>query len=261
MTVDTPLIPPEGEQKKKIKWLWGCLIALVLVLVIICCGATLIFMPLFTDIDLLGTGLRDRIEEYIPMDYQDDSSLPPEFEELLEEEVFTEVETPAPEEITQAEDIPLAIFNFLDIGTSFSYPVGWNIEMEGYGVTFYDPDSYTYIYMGEDIIDPETTAEQIGLDILDKIQEEAQEGSFNLISSDPYLVPIPGDAYLTLFEWVDQDGYYTWAYDLEIVSGESNIYIFLSGEDPDEVLFYGDLLDIIASSLESMQDVESSEDA
>jgi hypothetical protein len=148
----------------------------------------------------------------------------------------------------------------MDIGTSFFYPSGWDIEMEGYAVTFYEPNSYTYIYLGEDLTDIGTTAEKIALDILESIEEEAQEDTFKLISSDPYFVSLAEDAHLTLFEWVDQDGYYTWAYDLEIVSGESNIFIFLSGEDPDEILFYGDLLDIIASTLEEMPEIETNED-
>jgi hypothetical protein len=115
--------------------------------------------------------------------------------------------------------------------------------------------------MGEDITDSGTLAEEIAIEILDSVQEEAQEGSFKLISSRPYSVSIAEDAHLTLFEWVDLDGYYIWAYDLEIVSGESNIYIFLSGEDPDEIPIYGDLLDLIASSLELMLEIEPSGDA
>ncbi len=266
MSIDTPPIPSaDSEPKKKRNWLWGCLIALVLVLVIFCCGVTLLFMPLFSDWDPLGTGLRDQIEEYFPLEYLEDSSSIPGYEEFVDETPPVEEEDsipePVSEEVAEAEDIPLAIFDFIDIGTSFYYPVGWDIEMEGYGVTFYDPESYTYIYLGEDLTEPGTLAEDIALDIAESIQGEAQEGSFNLISSTTYSVPISGDAHLTLFEWVDQDGYYTWAYDLEIVSGDSNIFLFLSGEVEDEILYYGDLLDIIASSFESIPDLEESEDA
>jgi hypothetical protein len=264
MSFDNPPIPPAEEPKKKNKLLWGCLIALVLILVTICCGTSLVFMPLFTDYDPLGTGLRDRIEEYLPLDYLEEPSSVPSYEDLLNEEPFTEEEDYIPEttseEITEAEDIPLAIFNFVDIYTSFYYPVGWDIEMEGYAVTFYEPNSFTYIYLGEDLTDPGNTAESIALEIMDSIEADAQEDTFNTITSDPYYVSIAEDAYLTLFEWIDADGYYTWAYDLEIVSGESNIFIFLSGEDPDEILFYGNLLDIIASSLEIMPEIEESED-
>ena len=265
MTIDTPPIPPTGEPKKNNRLLWGCLIALVLVLVIICCGATLVLMPLFSDMDPLGTGLRDRIEEYIPLEYLEDPSSIPGFDELMDEETGLDVEeyTPEPvsEDLTEAQDIPLAVFDFIDIGMSFAYPVGWDIEMDGYGVTFYQPDSYTYIYMGEDITEIGTLAEDITMDIMESVQEDAEEGSFKLISSTPYTVSIAEDAHLALFEWVDLDGYYTWAYDLEVVSGDSNIYIFLSGEDPEEISLYGDLLDIIASSLELMPEIEPSGDA
>jgi hypothetical protein len=256
MRVDTPAIPPQGEPKKNNNWLWGCLIALVLALVIVCCGSTLVLMPLFSVRDSLGMGLWDRIEDYL----EDPSSIQ-ELEELLVEEFYSEGENTISGGYTKAEDIPLAVFNFLDIGMSFSYPAGWNIEMEGYGVTFYDPDSYTYIYMGEDVTDLGTRAEDITLEIIETVQEEAQEGTFQLINSTAYSVSIAGDAHLTLFEWVDLDGYYTWAYDLEMVSGESNIYIFLSGENPDEIPLYGELLDIIAASLGSIPDEQESEDA
>jgi hypothetical protein len=261
MSIDSPPIPEEveGEPKKKNNLLWGCLIALVLGLVIICCGLTLVLMPLFSDFDPLGTGLREQMEEYLG----DPASIPG-FEDFLDEVPGTdgdEFDTgPIFEDLYVAEDVPLAWFNFMDIGTSFFYPSGWDIEMEGYAVTFYEPNSYTYIYLGEDLTDIGTTAEKIALDILESIEEEAQEDTFKLISSDPYFVSLAEDAHLTLFEWVDQDGYYTWAYDLEIVSGESNIFIFLSGEDPDEILFYGDLLDIIASTLEEMPEIETNED-
>lgn len=49
-------------------------------------------------------------------------------------------------------------------------------------------------------------------------------------------------------EWTDLEGYFIWAYDLEIVDGESNIFFFLSGEDPGEIELYGDLLRIIVDS-------------
>jgi len=122
------------------------------------------------------------------------------------------------------------------------------------------PTSLAYLSLGEDITDSGTLAEDIAVEIIDSVAEEAEEGSFKLISSTAYSVSIAEDAHLSLFEWVDLDGYYTWAYDLEIVSGESNLYIFLIGYDPDEIPLYGDLLDIIASSLELMPEIETSGD-
>lgn len=264
MSIDTPPIPPAGEPRKKNKLLWGCLIALVLVLVIICCGTTLVLMPLFSDMDPLGIGLRDRIEEYLPLEYLEDLSSIPGLEDLLEEETGFDIEEvlseTISEDLTEARDIPLAGFDFIDIGTSFVYPVGWDIAIQGYEVAFYHPENYAYLSLGEDITDSGTLAEDIAVEIIDSVAEEAEEGSFKLISSMAYSVSIAEDAHLSLFEWVDLDGYYTWAYDLEIVSGESNLYIFLIGYDPDEIPLYGDLLDIIASSLELMPEIETSGD-
>ncbi len=264
MSIDTPPIPPAGEPRKKNKLLWGCLIALVLVLVIICCGTTLVLMPLFSDMDPLGIGLRDRIEEYLPLEYLEDLSSIPGLEDLLEEETGFDIEEvlseAISEDLTEARDIPLAGFDFIDIGTSFVYPVGWDIAIQGYEVAFYHPENYAYLSLGEDITDSGTLAEDIAVEIIDSVAEEAEEGSFKLISSMAYSVSIAEDAHLSLFEWVDLDGYYTWAYDLEIVSGESNLYIFLIGYDPDEIPLYGDLLDIIASSLELMPEIETSGD-
>ncbi len=265
MSIDSPPIPPENEPKKKNTWLRGCLIAFLLVLVVLCCGISLIFLPLFSERDSLGNGFQNQIEEYLPLDFLDDPSSLPDVEELLEEEFFSEGEDSLSESVSesilQAEDIPLAQFHFIDIGTSFHYPMGWDVEVDGYGVTFYDPESFTYIFLGEDMIEPGTEAEEIALEILDSIQAEAQEGSFTLLSNSAYPVGIAEDAHLTLFEWVDQDGYYTWAYDLEITSGESNLFLFLSGENPDEIPLYGDLLDLIVSSLELIPEIEESEDA
>ena len=81
MSIDTPPIPPPGEPepKKKNNLLWGCLIALVLAIVVVCCGVTLIFMPLFSEYDPLGTGLRDQLDEYL-----DDPSTIPGFEDLMD---------------------------------------------------------------------------------------------------------------------------------------------------------------------------------
>ena len=221
-------------------------------------------MPLFSESDPLGTGLRDQIEEYLPLEYLDDPSSIPGVDDILDDEFFSEGENAISEtiseDILEAEDIPLAQFHFNDIGTSFSYPMGWEVEVEGFGVTFYEPESFTYIYMGEDWIEAGTLAEEIAQEIIDSIQEEAQEETFTLLSSSAYPVSIAEDAHLNLFEWVDQEGYYTWAYDLEIASGESNFFLFISGENPEEIQLYGDLLDLIASSLEMIPEIEGSED-
>ncbi|MFN2282722.1 MAG: hypothetical protein ACK2TZ_12735 [Anaerolineales bacterium] len=254
MSIDSPTIPPESETKSSNKLLWGCLIAFILALVVFCCAGSLIFLPLFSDFDPLGTNLRGRIEEYLPLEYLEDPSSIPGMQDFLDETPGSAVEGTtqpsfADKDAQSAQSLPLADFYFNDIDLAFSYPVGWDIELDVYTVTFYDPDSFTYLYMGEDTIDAGSTAEGVALDVLASVQEGAQAGTFELYSSAPYEVAIADDAYLTLFEWVDEDGYYTWAYDLEIVYEDSNLFFFFSGEDPDQIAFYGELLDIIASSL------------
>jgi hypothetical protein len=201
-------------------------------------AGTLFFVPLFRNFDPQDIDIISRVEEYLPQEFQDELPIPPVTEEVIEME-----------DVQVDESIPLAVFSFNDFGVTFSYPSGWDIEVETYAVSFYEPGSFTYLYVGEDLVDPGTTADDVAASVLESLQEEAQEGSVELLSSTPYVVPIEGEAQLNLIEWIEQDGYYTWAYDLEIVSGESNIFFFLSGEDPDEIEKYGELLDIIAASL------------
>ena len=260
MTIDTPPIPPVGESEetnKKSKVLLGCLIALILALVILCCGITALLMPLFSDYDPLGTGLREKIEEVIPSEYLEDPSSIPGFDDLLEDTASDLDDFDfdfGSNETGDAQDIPRSMFYFTDIMVSFEYPVGWEIEMEGYTVTFYHPRDYTYIYLGEYGVDEGDTAEEVAYEFMATVEEDAQEGTFKLISNADYSLPLAEDAYLVLFEWIDLDGYYNWAYDLEIVIEESNISIILFGEIEDEIPYYGDLLDIIASSMEWMEE-------
>ena len=120
--------------------------------------------------------------------------------------------------------------------------------MEDYSVTFYDPESYTYLYVGEDVLDEGYTAAEVASEVVESIREESQEGTFLLVSSEPWMAEDGEDAHLNLMEWTDLDGYYTWAYDLEIVLGEYNTFFFISGEEPEDIALYGDLLEIIADS-------------
>jgi len=255
MTIDSPPIPPaETEKKSTNKLLWGCLIAVVLALVIFCCLGSLLLLPLFSNFDPLGTNIRQRIEEYLPMDYLEDPSSIPDIEEFLDYQDSSTSEATAQPAPT-AKDSPDAVIQTLstfainELGISFSYPSGWDIELDPYAATFYHPEDFTYLYVGEDPLDEGAAAEAIANDVIESIRTDAQEGTFEILNSGPYSVSIAEDAYLAVFEWVDQDGYYTWAYDLEIVYDDSNLYFFLSGEDPDEISKYGDLLDTIASSL------------
>ncbi len=256
MSIDTPSIPaPDAQPKKKNCLLWGCLGLVIFIVITFCCLGTLTLLTFFTDFSPLGIDLRSRIEEYIDLgEYLDDPALIPDFDEYLDEGVDPTPEEdpgadlPDPGSYDDAYSIPLAFYSGSDFPANFQYPSGWNIEEEEYSVTFYDPNSYTYLYVGEDLVDEGSTAEMVADDVMEMLMEESQEGTFLLISAAPYQVPTGEEAYLHQMEWTDPDGYFIWAYDLEIVDGESNIFFFLSGEDPGEIELYGDLLRIIVDS-------------
>ena len=256
MSIDSPAIPQTGDQpKKKNCFVWGCLGVVILLVVTFCCLGSLIILPFVTDFDPLGMDLRNRIEEYIPWrDYIDDPSLIPDFDEFLEdsEDPYLEEDPGAgsadPGSYDDASSIPLAYYSAGDFPANFLYPSGWGIEAEDSAVTFYDPVSYTYLYVGEDLVDEGTTPVDVAEGVMESLMEESQEGTFQLINSEPWQVPTGEEAWLYQMEWTDLEGYYIWAYDLEIVSGESNIFFFLSGEDPGDIDLYGDLLRIIVDS-------------
>lgn len=254
MTNQTGAAPAESTRKKGSCCLWGCLIIIVLFFISVCCLVTLIFLPFYTDYDPLGLDLRNRIEQYIPWQefLEDPSSIPgmPEFfddsfNDLLEE-LPGEVTSSGP--TTGAYSIPLSTYVASDFQAIFDYPTGWDIETEEYGVTFYDTNSYTYLYVGEDLVDTGLNARQVAQDVADSLREESQEGTFKVFESTPFSVPEVDDAYLMSYEFTDTEGYYQWALDLETVSGESNVYFYFSGEDPEDYLLYRELIELIAAS-------------
>ncbi len=261
MSIENPSIPPASEQPKKKNCLvWGCLSIVLLFVVSICCIGSLVGLVFVADIDPLN--LKDRIGEYFDLgDYLDDPSQFPGFEDFLDEESDfdseddsyyqddsdTEISDPSGNS-SDASSIPLEYYTASDFSATFLVPTGWEIELEDYAVTFYELDSYTYLYVGEDFVDEGYTAAQVANDVMESIQEESQEGTFKLVESTTWQVATGDDAHLILMEWTDLDGYYTWAYNLETVAGESNIFFFLSGEDPEDITLYGDLLEIIANS-------------
>lgn len=261
MTIQQNSAAPGEAPKKKNCFLWGCLIVFLLIMVTVCCLGTLVFMPLFTDFDPLGLDLRNRIEQVFPwQEFIQDPSIIPGLPELLNGTSDPLMETdpslpmPTPGALAptrpaeEARAIPLSTYTASDFPATFSYPAGWEIEVEEYGVTFYDPVSYTYLAVGEDLVEPGTTAKQVSQDVIDSLQEDSEEGSFKVFESTPWDVPTGDDAHLNAYEWTDQDGYYQWAFHLETISGESNVYFFLSGEDPDDAPVYGELIEIIAAS-------------
>jgi len=261
MTIDSATPIPASQPKKGNCFLWGCLIVLLLIFVTVCCLGSLIFLPFFTDFNPLGFDLKNQIEELIPFqDFLDDPSQIPGFDQFLDENLDTLLEevpgfvesTPnalmpaAP--ASDAHSVPLETYTGSDFPATFSYPAGWEIETEDYAVTFYDPDSYTYLFVGEDQVDEGTTAMQISLEVKEALMEEAEEGTFRVVENAPYYPPTGDDAYLSAYEWTDSDGYFIWAFELETVNGDSNLFFFFSGENPDDAALYRDLIEIIADS-------------
>ena len=261
MSIETPSIPATSDQpKKKNCLLWGCLSVVILIVVTFCCLGSLVILPFVTDFDPFN--LRALIEDNFNLgDYIDDPSQLPGFEDFLDGDFDFDLDEDSyfpdepesesadlPESYSDASSIPLEYYSASDFSATFLYPSGWEIEVEDYAVTFYDPDSFTYLYVGEDIVDEGYTAAMVASEVVESIREESQEGTFLLISSMPWMAEDGGDAHLTQMEWTDLDGYYNWAYELEIVLGEHNTFFFIAGEEPEDIALYGDLLEIIVDS-------------
>jgi hypothetical protein len=256
MSIDTPPIPPLDEQqgsKSKRNTSLDLLIGLVIVLIVIGGVMWLLTSPLFPGLDSLTSGLIERIDQGLALDFLEGSDPVPE-QENSGYDLVESVYQPGSGGLYGADEIPLGQFNSTDLGISFSYPLGWEIEQEEDDVTFYHPEDLVFIYLGEFSADKGDTAKSIAVEFLVTVEEEAQGDSFELLLASDYPVKIADDAYLVLFEWIDDEGDYAWAYDLETVSGESNIFIFFYGADRDEMEYYGELLDIIASSMEKMEE-------
>jgi hypothetical protein len=261
MSIETPSIPTASDQpKKKNCLLWGCLSVVILVVVTFCCLGSLVIVPFVTDFDPFN--LRGLVEDNFNLgDYLDGSSQFPGFDDFLDDDFDFDSDEGSyfpdesesesadlPESYSDASSIPLEYYSASDFSATFLYPSGWEIEVEDSAVTFYEPDSFTYLWVGEDVVDEGYTAAQIASDLMESIREESQEGTFQLVSSMPWMAEDGEDAHLNLMEWTDLDGYYTWAYDLEIVLGEYNNFFFISGEEPEDIALYGDLLEIIVDS-------------
>ncbi len=254
MTTQSSTPAGDPPKKKGNCFLWGCLTVIILLFVSVCCLGSLILLPMFTDFDPLGLDFRNRIEQYIPwQEFLEDPSAIPGMPDILDESFDSLLEeVPADpgydSPATGAAAVPLSTYIASDFPAIFDYPTGWEIEIEEYSVTFYDPYSYNYLYVGEYLIDEGMSASQVAQLVADSLQENSQEGTFNVIESTPFFVPDGDDAYLMTYEWTDVEGYYIWALDLETVSGNSNVFFFLSGEDIEEYQLYRDLIDIIAAS-------------
>ena len=239
-----------GNTKNSNCLLKGCLIVLLLFILVFCCLGTLVVVPFVTDFNPLGQDWQNRIMDIIPWDdFIEDSSLIPGMEDFFDEDFdFSLGDSDSTGLVSDAREIPLATYTASDFPATFSYPADWDIEEEDYEVTFYDPDSFTFLYVGEELVVDGTTAAEASAEVIESLQSEAQSGTFVLIENSPWSVPTGDDAYLNAYEWTDSDGYFLWAYDLETISGESNVYFFLAGEDPELAPLYGELIKIIAES-------------
>jgi hypothetical protein len=237
----------------------GCLIVGILLILVFCCLGTLVALPLVTGFDPLGLDLENRINEFIDWeDFMEDPSLVPDlFEEefnplVSEEDPLLDFPTPGPLAPTRpapdARALSMASYSASDFPATFSYPAHWDVEEEPFRITFYDPDHNTVLYVGEDPVDIGTTAAQVADEVTGNLQSDAQSGSFMIIENSPWPIQTGEDAVLSAYAWKATDGTPRWAYDLEIVSGETNVFFFMVGEDPEQAFINAEVIELIAAS-------------
>lgn len=253
--------PTTAQPKKQNCFLWGCLIVLVMICLVVGCLGTLVALPLFTDFDPLGLG--DQIDEIIPwQEFLDDPSSIPDLPKLFsdendltygDEDSFPDESSPEPP-IDLAPDsgsFPLVPYIADDFPFYFSYPAGWEIEVDenSVGVTFYDPDSYTYLSVGSDwLCQGCSTAADASVELMETLEFQAQEGTFVVIEDRTYTVSTGDDAHFNAYEWMDLDGFNAWAYDINITVGEDNHFFFMVGDDSLYFETYGELIEAIGAS-------------
>jgi hypothetical protein len=252
----TPVSPASagGKSKNSNCLLRGCLIIFGLFLVVFCCLATLIAVPLVTDFDPLGLDLRHQFNEFFPWeDFLDDPSSIPDLPELFSDEIdpYDQSEEPSTD-YTAPDSGSFSLVPYLedDFPFSFSYPEGWAISEDEYadGVTFFDHDSFTYFSVGRDWIEEGWTAAYIAEDLIESLEFQAQEGSIVVFENTPYIVSTGDDAHFSAYEWIDLDDAYQWVYDINIVFEDVNIYFYMIGDDPEYFELYRDLIEAIGAS-------------
>jgi hypothetical protein len=241
--------PNSAEDTKKPNYiLWGCLIVIILGCLMSGCLMTLVGLPLFTDFDPLGLDIQDWMDDILNFeDYLEE----PDLDGIFPDDENSSYEVPDTEPIEPVPfsgTMPLVPYSAVDFRANFSYPVDWEITEEDFRVTFSQPDTYTFLEVGEITVDEGAPAAVVAEDFLATIKENAAEGTFELLESGPYLLDAGYDAYLNAFQFVDNNGYFYWVYDLEIVDGESNIFFYLEGENPEEFEVYRAIFDEIAAS-------------
>jgi hypothetical protein len=254
MTAKKNTAPKEEPRNYQNFFLWGCLAAFILFFVGLCCLVTIIFGSFFADFDPLGFDLRNRIEQYLLWpDFLDEPSVVPELPDILDETPAPLIEV-TPDEMSPTVPAPEAsceefsTYVAHDFQAIFDFPAGWDVEPEEYGVTFYDTDSPTALRVGEAFSEAGTTARQIAEDLMASFNTESEQGSLVVFEETPFTVPTGDDAYLAAYEFIDSDGDYQWFLDLETISGESNVYFYLSGDNLEDYQFYRELIEVIAAS-------------
>ena len=245
--------PTTAQPKKQNCFLWGCLIVLVMICLVVGCLGTLVALPILTGFDPLGLG--DQIDEFIPwQEFMDDPSSVPDLPELFsDEDSFSDESSPEPPiaSAPDSESFQLVPYTEIDFPVSFSYPENWEIIEDDYedGVTFYDPASYTYLSVGRDwLCQGCLTAADASVEFMETLEFQAQEGTFEVIQNTPFYVSTGDDAHFNAYEWVDEDGNNQWAYDINVIVEEYNIYFLMGGEDPQYFETYGELIEAIGAS-------------
>ena len=262
-------IPPSqassgGSSNNSNCFLKGCLIILALFLVSCCCLGALVALPFVTDFDPLGLDLRHKFNEYFPWeDFLDAPSSIPDLPELFsgesdhyeeDEDSFTDHITPdldsSGDSAPESGAFPLVPYGGDDFPFAFSYPEGWEISADEYAesVIFYDIGSYTDLSVGRDWIEVGWTAAYTSERLMETLEFQAQEGTFEVIKNTPFIVSTGDDAQLNAYEWIDMEDTYQWAYDINIIADEYNIYFFMVGDDPVYFEIYGTLIEEIGAS-------------
>ncbi|MGB2964420.1 MAG: hypothetical protein WBB69_10595 [Anaerolineales bacterium] len=260
ITVTNPAPASSGEKPKSSSCLLrGCLIVGILLIMVFCCLGSLVALPFVTGFDPLGLDPENRFNEIIEwQDFIEDPSIVPDlFKEpsdplVVEDDPVLGFPTPGPLAPTRpapdARALSMATYTAPDFPAAFSYPAHWGLEEEPFRATFYDPDHDTILYVGEDPVEYGITAAQIAEEVSENLQADAQPGTFQIIENSPWSVPTGEDAHLSAFVWNDTSGSHRWSFDLEIVSGETNVFFFMVGEDPEQAFINAEVIELIAAS-------------
>ncbi|MCJ7717763.1 MAG: hypothetical protein MUO54_14760, partial [Anaerolineales bacterium] len=170
------------------------------------------------------------------------------------EDTSTDTTSPEPESSidTAPDSGSFSLLPYLegDFPFTFSYPEGWEISADEYAenVTFYDIGSYTDLVVGRDWIEVGWTAAYVAESFMETLELQAQEGTFDVIISTPFIVSTGDDAQFNAYQWMDLEDTYRWAYDINIIVDEYNIYFFMVGDDPVYFEMYGNLIEEIGAS-------------